>query len=260
MEKRGYGDHDFDSSSRLLLCGDIESNPGPDTEEIMQTLLRMEKKYDAGQKEIKVMQGKILDRLTNLEKEMETMKKDLESSKEVIALTKEKVSEVGEQVHHNFCHGQDLQFLIDKHEQYSRKNSIRIRDVKEERDEDIEAVTINVLKSELNLDIEPREIDIVHRVGRFDKKPRAILVKFMSHKSKEKIMRVKKNCKNIKIHEDLAPGIKKIFDQLSFGRRLYDIESVWTIDGRIKYRLFGNSRVFEIRSYADLDTLINKNQ
>ena len=100
----------------------------------------------------------------------------------------------------------------------------------------------------------------MHRVGRFDKKPRAILVKFMSHKSKEKIMRVKKNCKNIKIHEDLAPGIKKIFDQLSFGRRLYDIESVWTIDGRIKYRLFGNSRVFEIRSYADLDTLINKNQ
>ncbi len=59
-------------------------------------------------------------------------------------------------------------------------------------------------------------------------------------------MRVKKNCKNIKIHEDLAPGIKTIFDQLSFGRRLYDIESIWTIDGRIKC------------GYADLDTLINK--
>ncbi len=62
MEKRGYGDHDFDFSSRLLLCGDIELNPGPDTEEIMQTLLQMEKKYDAGQTEIKVMQGKILGR------------------------------------------------------------------------------------------------------------------------------------------------------------------------------------------------------
>ncbi len=180
MEKRGFADHDFDSSSLLLLCGDIESNPGPDTEEIMQTLLRMEKKYDAGQMEIKVMQGKILDRLTNLEKKMETMKKDFESSKEVMSMTGEKVSEVSQQVHHNICQGQDLQFLIDKHEQYSRKNSIRIRDVKEERDEDIEAITINVLKSELNLEIEPREI--VHRVGRFyNKKPRAIILKFMSH-------------------------------------------------------------------------------
>ncbi len=77
MEKRGYGNHDFDSSSHLLLCGDIESNPCPDTEEIMQTLLRMEKKYDAGQTEIKVVQGKIHNRLTNLEKEMETMKKKI---------------------------------------------------------------------------------------------------------------------------------------------------------------------------------------
>ena len=59
-------------------------------------------------------------------------------------------------------------------------------------------------------------------------------------------MHIQTNCKNVKIHEDLAPCIKYIFDQLIVGQRLYDIESVWTIDSRIKYRLLNDSRVFNI--------------
>jgi len=54
----------------------------------------------------------------------------------------------------------------------------------------------------------------VHRVGRRHADvPRAILVKFMRHKSKEVVMRAKKKAKTVKIQEDLAPGIKRIFDE-----------------------------------------------
>ena len=57
-----------------------------------------------------------------------------------------------------------------------------------------------------------------------------------SHNSKEKVMRCKKNATHIRISEDLAPGIKTIFDEVSSNRRFLNIDSVWTIDGKIKFR------------------------
>ena len=157
----------------------------------------------------------------------------------------------------NYDHGKDLQFLIDRQEQYSRKNSIRIRGVREEMGEDIEKVTLETLKKELDLDMEHSEIDIVHRVGpRDDNKPKSILVKFLCHKSKENVMRHTKNATHITITEDLAPGIKRIFNEVSLNRRFLNIESVWTIDGRSKYRYSNNTRSFDIRSYVDYHQLI----
>jgi len=158
-------------------------------------------------------------------------------------------------------HGRDLQFVMDRQEQYSRKNSVRIKGVVEQSGEDIEKVTIDTLKKELDLDFENSDIDIVHRVGRRHADvPRAILVKFMSHKSKEKVMRAKKKAKTVKIQEDLAPGIKRIFDEVSSKHRFLNIESVWTIDGRIKFKYINDSRTNEIRSYADYYDLVHARQ
>ena len=44
---------------------------------------------------------------------------------------------------------------------------------------------------------------------------------------------------------------------LNANRRDLKLEHVWTINGRIKYKFFGNNRPFEIRSYADYYHLIN---
>ena len=105
------------------------------------------------------------------------------------------------------------------------------------------------------------EIDIVHRVGhRQDNRPRPVLVKFLSHKTKEKVMRAKKNALTVKMKEDLAPGITQIYDQVSSNRRFLNIDSVWTIDGRIKFRYANNPRTFEIRSYEDYHNIFNANQ
>ncbi len=49
--------------------------------------------------------------------------------------------------------------------------------------------------------------------------------------------------------------MSKRLDHISINRRNYNVESVWTIDGRIKYKLNGNPRSFEIRSYADYHEL-----
>ena len=82
----------------------------------------------------------------------------------------------------------------------------------------------------------------------------------MSHKSKEKVMRAKKKANNGKIQEDLSPGIKRIFSEVNSKHRFLNIESVWSIDGRIKFRYINDSHTLEIRSYADYYDLVNVKQ
>ncbi len=69
-------------------------------------------------------------------------------------------------------------------------------------------------------------------------------------------MRKKREAKNIRIKEDLAPGIKRLFDELNLNRCYFNLESVSTIDGCIKYRFTGNPRPFEVSTYADVHQLL----
>ena len=52
-----------------------------------------------------------------------------------------------------------LSSLVDRQEQYSRRNCILIHDVKENRNEDTNEVVINKIESEMDLDISPGDID-----------------------------------------------------------------------------------------------------
>ena len=47
-------------------------------------------------------------------------------------------------------------------------------------------------------------------------------------------MRARIIAKNEKVSEDLAQGIKRIFDEATSNRIFLNIDSVWAIDGRIK--------------------------
>ena len=80
-----------------------------------------------------------------------------------------------------------LSFLFDRQEQYSRRNCILIRGVKENQNEDTDEVVINKIKSEVDLDISPRDINRTHRIGISSKsKNRPIIVKFVNKKGPTK--------------------------------------------------------------------------
>lgn len=266
----------MDPGSLLLLSGDVETNPGPTStglttkegkkvEEELGKILEVLEYLKTGQAEMRARQDTIIERqdtvierLGIIESEFENLKTDVEGMKAKQALVEQDMGVMKNNIHINYNQGTNLQFGLDRQEQYSRKNSIRIYDVKEEEEEAIEDLCIKLLKEEVGVDVKASDIDIVHRVGRRDpNKPRAIILKFMSHKSKEAVMRKKRDAKNIKIREDLAPGIKRMFDEVSVNRRSLNIESVWTIDGRIRYRHVNSPRTFEIRSYTDYDNLRN---
>ena len=93
-------------------------------------------------------------------------------------------------------------FILHKQKQCSRKSSVRILGVKEEKDECVEEVCIDCVKEQIGVNVDKQDIDIVHRVGRFQEgKPRPILIKFLSHKTKEIVTRMRKEAKDVKIVE-----------------------------------------------------------
>ena len=233
----------MDQYFTLLLSGDVELNPGPanytrnakstareDIPDFSDILIRLEKKIDDGQESLLQNQTQMLSRLSSIEKEIETFKMDFENLKQKQTVLEERLATMDETVGLNFDHGKDLKFLMDRQDQYSRKSSVRIRGVLEQKGEDIEALTLDTLKEKIGIVINQNDIDIVHRVGRRqENKPRPILVKVLSHKTKEKVMRAKKKATNVKINEDLAPGIKRLLDKVSTNRRFLNIDSVWKL-------------------------------
>ena len=58
-----------------------------------------------------------------------------------------------------------LSSLVDKQEQYSRRNCILIHGVKKNQNEDTDEVVVNKLKSEMNIEIFSGNIDRTHRIG-----------------------------------------------------------------------------------------------
>ena len=73
-----------------------------------------------------------------------------------------------------------LSSLVDRQEQYSRRNCILIHGVKEKQNEDTDEVVITKIKSEMDLDISPGDIDRTHRIGVPSKsKNRPIIVNFV---------------------------------------------------------------------------------
>ena len=61
----------------------------------------------------------------------------------------------------------EMKAILDVHEQYSRRNSLRISGVIEDANEDIVAVTLGFINKELGMatPIVERDIDRVHRLG-----------------------------------------------------------------------------------------------
>lgn len=110
------------------------------------------------------------------------IKKDVQQQ---VEKTKEDFNQTINYMEHQFNKQlADIREHAIQNEQYSRKSSVRVFGIKEEKDEDIGDVVTTFFK----------DIDIVNRVGKttHDKrKSCAVIVKFLSHKSKEAVMRKK---------------------------------------------------------------------
>ncbi len=255
--------YDFGLSFFILQSGDVEVNPGPKPGTNQPSAAKPQDK-GAGNKEsdkyTEELTGirttlssmsptleKILSPLDNYEQEMALMKDELSGSGKKQALFEKEIVTPREDIYLNCNAMHEFEFNLDRQEQYSRKKSVCSLGVVEEKEENVEEKSVAVLESEIGVTIRNEEIDIVQRVKRYQEgKPRPILIL-----TKENIMRKRKEAKGIKIVEDLAFRVRNILTYLNARRRELNLECVWMIDGKVKYKYFNFPRSFEIRSYLD---------
>ena len=216
-------------------------------------------------KYIKKGQDEILERINNVETNVTKVSDEVTELKNNQAKAAEVVSRVEKDIGFVSKEMKRVKFELNRLEQYSRKASIRVYNIEEEENEKTAEKVIKAIKEETGVEIEPAEIDIVHRnwskKGKKDRsKPRAILVKFVSHPSKVKIMKKRREAKKIKISEDLAQGTRNMLNDIYKHKQRINVEKAWAIDGRIKYKFQQSERVYEIRSYNDFINLVSEEE
>ena len=167
----------------------------------------------------------------NYEKERKEKEKEIKDLKEkVLILSNEK---------------KDLEQIIDRQEQYSRRNCILIHGVKEEQNEDTDNVVVKLIKDNLEEDVDLTELDRSHRIGKkkSNGKARPIIVKFARCNVRRKVFYNKKKLKgkNISITESLT---KFWMEKHQEARELYDRKNVWAYDGRIMFKVNDEVEIF----------------
>jgi hypothetical protein len=125
------------------------------------------------------------------------------------------------------------------------------------------------LCGELNIDISRNELDRVHRVGcvlnrcnsytNVADDPRPMSVKLISHQSKLKLIKARKNLKgkDVYIREDLT----KVNHALHVRKKNCVKKTiVYTVDGVIMERIPGSGKLYRIKTKDDMVTygLVNK--
>lgn len=154
----------------------------------------------------------------------------------------------------------ELNYRIEELEQYSRRNSLRFHGLVVNEREDTDDKILFITNSILGLEIKPDQIDRSHIVGKSDTKgKRQVIVKFTSYKTRREVYaaktKLKNNPENVFISEDLTRQRHVIVKKLLELRKAKMIRNMWTIDGRIFYKINDESRPVLVKRIQELDTI-----
>lgn len=131
-------------------------------------------------------------------------------------------------------------------QQYSRRNSVVIRKipVKDLEGKSSDAFVIDIARA-VGVDINDFDICRSHQLGKIYEGHVSIIVKFVRHNIKHKLLKARKNLKllpgKIIFQESLTPIRREIFkriDSLRYQKKLY---STWSDDGKVLFKIFENS-------------------
>jgi hypothetical protein len=101
--------------------------------------------------------------------------------------------------------------------------------------EGVEEKAMKVFK-DAGVELVKEDIAVAHRAGGGGRGPKPILVKFVSRRKRNEVMRAKKNLKgkenykNVFINDDITPLRARL---LGYVKRMEVVERAWTVDGRI---------------------------
>lgn len=152
-----------------------------------------------------------------------------------------------------------LEKQIDQDEQYSRRNCLRISGLKEEANEDTDALVMSIA-STIGSEIQIADIDRSHRVGsprQQRDRPRDVIVKFATYRSRQKFYRHRTALKDsgfrgVFVNEDLTRQRSSLLYEARKLFRSSLVKGAWSSDGTILVR-DRSDRIHRINSLSDLN-------
>ena len=137
-------------------------------------------------------------------------------------------------------------FELNRLEQYSRRESIRICGIDETAGEDTDDV-VRELAADIGVTLKPEDISVSHTLPGRPRSTRPIIVKFVRRNSKKSKRKLRDtNRKGVYINDDLTPLRAKVARIL---RNNPSTQSVWSIDGRIFCTMLENGS--EVKKIVD---------
>ena len=152
-----------------------------------------------------------------------------------------------------------LEKQIEQGEQYGRRNCLRISGLKEEANEDTDALVMSIA-STIGSEIQISDIDRSHRVGspRHQRdRPRDVIVKFATYRPRQKFFKRRTALKDtgyrgVFVNEDLTRQRSSLLYE---ARKLFKsslVKGAWSSDGTILVR-DQSDRIHRINSLSDLN-------
>ena len=130
-----------------------------------------------------------------------------------------------------------LKHLVDRQEQYLRRNCLLVQGIAETNDENIRDLVLKTINEKLDVEIKENEIDRSHRIGRKKdgQKPRPTIIKLKRYNIRKKVSASKKKLKGtgVSITESLTA---KTMEQLNKAREEHSYTNVWTTDVKILFK------------------------
>lgn len=161
---------------------------------------------------------------------------------------------VAKECNNNTTQIRSLDCKMERLEQYTRRNNLRLFGVNESGGEEADLLVVDVIKKNLNIDICVADIERTHRVGVHtpsNSKSRPIIIKFVSYRVRNEVFRKKKNLKGTQYYfrEDLtkirADILNKMVKKFGYGK-------VWTTDGKFYWKESNG----DIKNTYDLEELL----
>ena len=132
----------------------------------------------------------------------------------------------------------DLESVIDRQEQYSRRNCLLIHKVAETKGENTDQICIDLINEKLDINLTEKDIDRSHRIGMKkddNNKSRPIILKLVRYNTRKRIFLNKKRLKGTGVSITESLTVRKM-DELKNARVEHGFENVWTVDGKIFFK------------------------
>ena len=200
----------------------------------------------------------------DLKKELDTFRTSNQQLRTEVSELRELVKKKDDRIKNLEGKAIAVELTLDEHEQYSRRNSLRISGVNETGNEDIGERVLGLFNKRMKLQppITADEIDRVHRTGPMKEgATRPVLVKFATYRTRHRVFSNKKTLKSkdnnaaktpVYINEDLTRRRANLLWKARSHVKNNHLRGCWSSDGTVLV-LNNYGKVIVIKTEQDLE-------